>query len=761
MLHELLLALSGHPSPLLSDEPLPHTLFSPSVSPAEAALLKSTAHLGNLHISVREQCSQISSSHASVICRAVATAITSTHLAQFQKDIVQVERDILLEDASLVGAYQVVPLSAIACAFEGWSQRLQWLQSTLAFALGVNAGEKTKVNPLASNTNSASGAALIDKLRSETRTGYPAIEKMAQYLTRVAELAWLRHMSTWVLYGRLPTLGAADFFIRQESNAEAPFNAWDVDSSLLPGFVSSETARSILFVGKCLHYIQSIDLAAPNTSKTHVRISQSRIQLPKEASGASLQSRHFELLASLSHPISSTALTQTISAIRSSLSQNVLQKMLSFTEILLILHVFREFFLLQRGEFAIALINAADSCLATKSQTSAHTVKGGDMRMSGVMIKEGEVTATLNQAWATLASLQEIDDDEDQELDLARDLVYLTIKKVQTKTAPAPAPTGISSRLQLGDLFRDVLLATPTVLTMRTASPLDLFLTVDDIEMYSQMHAFLLSIRRAQSHLSDLWKLTILRRDHSTAPMPRVREHNGEKPSTKLQSQRNQRMRRMRRVWNKTGLATAFLVEVGEYFHGEVVTKSWERFESWFSPIVGHDVPPNDHREDVQSRQSPGKEEVDGVIEVAQPTHDPETLMQAHQAFLGALSHSLLLDDASFARSLRALFTKVDYLVGLMGRLSNLRLQSEARISHATASQDTEEDEVMGSIDRAGTAIEKEVDVLRRRLRVLDSERLGENLEVVRIEGEELFTPWRAAGLDRLLLKVDFGTMNE
>ena len=753
MLHELLLALSGHPSPLLSDEPLPKTL-SPSLSPAEAALLRSIAHLGNLHISVREQCSQISSSHVSVICRATATAIASTHLAQFQKDIVRVERDILLEDARLVGAYQVVPLSAVGGAFEGWAQKLKWLQSILNYILDVNAQDRINpAKPPNSNVSPATGAALIDRLRSESRTGYPVIEQMAHDLTRVAELAWLRQVSTWVLYGKLPTLGAADFFVRRipGANPESSFDVWEVESSLLPCFLLPETAYSILFIGKCLNYIQSMDLTAARSSKTQIRNTPSGTQFSRDSVKSSLLASHLDLLASQSHPISSTVFTQTISTIRSSLSQNVLQELLSFAEVLRVLHIFRGFFLLQRGEFAIAMINAADSCLVSKSQTSAYTIKAGGERMSSVMIKEGEVAATLNQAWATLASLQDIDDDEDNELDLARDLVYLTIKKAQSKQMPAATPSGTSPSSRLGDLFKDTLLATPVVLTLRIASPLDLFLTPDDIETYSQMHAFLLSIRRAQSHLSDLWKLTSLRRDHSTAWTSRARLENPKKPSMKALDQQNRRMRRMRTVWNMVGLITAFLVELGEYYHGEVVSKSWARFESWLRPRTNSDAPPG-------SRHNLINEQLLEMTKVSQSIHDPETLMLAHRAFLGALSHALLLDDGHFTRDLRALLTRVDYVVGLMGRLSDLRLLSVTRLSHPTSQQDTEEDELMNTIDEAGTAIEKHIDALKRRLRELDAKRLGDDLEAVRIAGDEPFAPWRAAGLDRLLLKIDSGT---
>ena len=125
MLHELLLSLSGHPSPLLDrSSDIPENLRS-LVSPAELALLESLARdLGEKHKSIRDDANAISSSHPSTACRAVASAIISAHLAAFQKRILEVERDILKENASLVGAYNIVPLSAIGRIFRGMGQKI-------------------------------------------------------------------------------------------------------------------------------------------------------------------------------------------------------------------------------------------------------------------------------------------------------------------------------------------------------------------------------------------------------------------------------------------------------------------------------------------------------------------------------------------------------------------------------------------------------------------------------------------------------------
>ena len=145
MLHEVLLALSsGGPSPLLypqsGEGTNGHELLQSFLSPAEQTLLQTLARkLGDSNRNIRQDAAIISSSHPSTVCRAVSTAILSTHLANFQRKILEVEQDILREDASIVGAHNIVPLSAIVGAFDGWSRKLEWVRTyTVHVLLALN-----------------------------------------------------------------------------------------------------------------------------------------------------------------------------------------------------------------------------------------------------------------------------------------------------------------------------------------------------------------------------------------------------------------------------------------------------------------------------------------------------------------------------------------------------------------------------------------------------------------------------------------------
>lgn len=224
MLHEILLSLSGHPSPLLRTAQAPDPnggsgsgsgppAGSSLITPPERELLAGVAHLSDLHIRLLSFGAQVAASHPSATCRAVATAVEGTHLAAFQRKVLAVEEGILRKDAGLVGAYNIVPLTAVVGEFAGWTRRLEWLWEIMEFMLKREKGAGGR-------EVACTGAAVLNRLRGELQTGYQDIEETARSLVRVAETAWVKQVSAWVLYGRLPGFGAEDFFIQKAEDAD-------------------------------------------------------------------------------------------------------------------------------------------------------------------------------------------------------------------------------------------------------------------------------------------------------------------------------------------------------------------------------------------------------------------------------------------------------------------------------------------------------------------------------------------------------------
>lgn len=349
MLQEILLSLSGHPSPLLRYASNPTAYSHPpnssirALSPPELAILASLAHISDLHINLVHSTSQIASSSPSSIIRAVATAVDTLHLGAFRQKVLDVEESLLRKDAGLVGAYNIVPLTAVVGEFEPWRRRLEWLGSLVA----VIGQERRR------------GSEVIDWLRGELTTGYRDVEETARSLVQVAETAWLRQVSAWILYGRLPSYGEGDFFVQEvkkgEHEREERKRGQELEegyvlvSELLPGFVSAHTAGSMLFIGRSLNRIRSRTLSDSSGSQ-----------------GAGHLSSQLRELSRLEYPLDSSTFGATIAHIRQYLSRTTLRKLLPLSKVLEVLRLLRDFFLLGRGEFAMALVQQADEKIRSR-----------------------------------------------------------------------------------------------------------------------------------------------------------------------------------------------------------------------------------------------------------------------------------------------------------------------------------------------------------------------------------------------------------
>ena len=758
MLHELLLALSGHPSSLLSASigKTDGGILQDHLSPAELALLVSLANdLGEKHMNIRDRATAISLEHPSTVCRAVATAIIWTHLARFQQRILQVERDILEENPSVVGAYHIVPLSGLVGAFDGWGRKLEWLWSLTQF---IQPPDKEEQGATARNPCTASR--IIERLRESTCTGYLDLEQISLELVKVAETAWLKLISAWVLYGRFSALGGVDFFItrnvRMEERGELDYS-YGVNPSHLPSFVTRNTANSILFIGKALNRIR--DRNVSTTDGLPKAISLDRALLPA----------HLVHLSSLTSPITSAGLTAAIAAIRLSISKNALQKLLPMSKVHEVLRILRDFFLLARGEFALALLAAADECLLLRQNRSLENFgKKGIDDLSAIFIKEGEVSVVLARTWATLVSQQSIHDDDeedvDSDLDLARELLKLSIKSSNAdSTTPEQAQVSLAAEAAT---FDDILLPTPTELSLRVPSPLDLFLSSTDVDIYANIHSYLLSIRRAHLRLSELFTLSVLRRDHPSPKAPAHSNHHVRfEASARMRQRASRRAKIMRPLWAVAGHATFLLAEVGEYFQGEVVKGLWEEFSAWLQPTVYED----NYSEPISvptlkaSVSSTGTASLyPGHTSNPPPLHDPESLASAHRSFLSSLTHALLLDVSSFTIKLKAFMTSIDHFFALMSRLNivqqSLDLETDVGVVDTFANYASEERELHRDLRDSRSAIAAGVEGLMQALRDADNARAAAGRfqgDVKFMENDE-FIPKSGGSLDRLLLKLDY-----
>ncbi|KAJ9644591.1 hypothetical protein H2199_003554 [Coniosporium tulheliwenetii] len=740
MLHEILLSLSGHPSALFKDSARSESKQDsfPLLSPPEKALLSPIGNLARRHRALRTHAATISSVHPSTICRAVAASISFTHLARFQQKILDVESQILRKDAAAVGAYNIVPLAGVVGQFDEWTRLMEWLWEMSCYMLPEEIDRTAREE--VRTVNACTGAGIIDKLRQEAQTGYPDIEAAATELVKVAETAWLKQLSTWVLYGHLPAYGGTDFFIHADEDAAGSVPEFHANSKLLPKFVSPQAASSVLFIGKSLNQIRS--------HRNNVGPSNGR---SSTASELELVTVHLQHLSALSSPISSTSFSDAISAIRVSLSRNTLQQLLPLPKILQVLTLLKEFFLLGRGEFAMALITEANEQLRSRHGSSGQSRQfRPNHNLQGLLIKEGEVTAVLMRTWAVLSSYAGDEDITDDILDLARDTVHLSISR-PTNTRPATPGRAREDSVSLpkvaGVAFNDILMVMPINLNLDIPSPMDLFISSSELDIYSAIHAYLLAIRRAHFRLADLWRQSHLRRIHPAPPGPaHCALPSGRDDLRKRRQRVDARALALRKVWATCSAAIFSSPRL------QVTSKE--------KSLKGHgNIFITGSQQLSRQRGTRGES-----AEPAEETpHDPEALASAHRRFLAALLSSLLLVDNDWTRTLRTLLSHVDELVAFFTRLQtiqqNLDLEEDEGLVDALTNHAEEEKQVALELDRSRKRVDSDLQFLVARLRIIDTERPGSGgLHVKPSLSEDSYEPWRCGGVDRLLMKLDFGS---
>ena len=764
MLHEILLSLSGQPSPLFNAHKGEENEIEDNfalLSPPEKALLASVGHLSRVHAQLRKRATETSSTNPSVICRSVSTVILGVHLGEFQKKILEVERAILAEDSGYVGGYGIVPLSTIVGEFGPWTRRMDWLWGIIRFIQPEQRSSE--------RSRGASGAALIDHLRVEAQTGYLDIKEMALSLAKAAETAWMKQLSMWLLYGKLPMYGKEDFFIQEDLGNTDEETQFSMHSKFLPKFVTLQTASSILFIGKSLN---------------HIRAKRKTSIAGASTAPVTLYQEHIQQLASLQSPMSASKLTAAIDCIRLSLSQSTLSKLLPLPKILEILALLHNFLLLRRGEFAVALVVHADSRVNESRSRGPIMGTGADGKLEGLTIKEGDVTAALTQTWAELSSLQKEEDPTDEELELARALIFLSVSngKVGRPMTPAQNPGLISDISSVS--FEDLLFPIPTSLNAQIRAPLDLFISGSDITIYSTIHSYLLGIRRAQIRLGDLWKRTPLRRTHPTPwGPPKSNSPFGQARLKAGRERENARVRQMRPVWASGSACLFVLSEIGGFFQGDVVNESWQHLQQW---IEGHSSAPS-APSSRPGTSSSSKQQMNSAtkdsFESGQETmgrHDPEALTVAHRRHLSSLVHSLLLSEIPFTKTLRSLLANVDRFAALVIRLEtiqrNMDLEADEGVEDALVDYVSEEREVWEELSVTRNSVDTGIKNLVTSLRDIDDGRSGDGRGQVdltpnfgqmwtgsrnehNIPGFQHYVPLKPAGVDRLLMKLDFGNL--
>lgn len=700
MLHEILLALAGHPSPLLEQNERASGL---AISFSEEQLLAKIDTLSRLHRRLRQHLDTVVKRHQSVICRAVANSLLQIHLERFVSKILDVEASILRRDTSTVGAYDIVPLADVVSQFAHWQRRMAWFWDLAIFMSPVDQEVKQ---------TACTGSALIDRLRADAQTGFPEIEEASVELSRVAELAWLKQLAAWLLYGDISFLGEDDFFLQREKDDLGNLS-FRTRRELVPKFVSNATIGSILFIGRSLQQLlqsQTIDGS----------------RMAKNSKLDMLVSTHSKLLSELTLPIVPVQLNHNIIAIRASLSRNVLRDLLPMRAVRISFQALRRFFLLSDGDFATCLINEAERRAEARWRNMDRLAQQDPIKaLQGLSVKDAETSQVLRQTLKLITSMKQ-EDNEVEVVEFAKRHLSLNTAR-RAPSRPSTADNSADSRVKLSSVsFNDLLFASPTSLTLQIKPPFDLFLTAFDIGIYTHINAYLTAVRRAQLRLEDLWRRNTARRLSGSAHA-------------------TQYTIALRKTWATCSAALLLLSEISAYLASDVMGPSYERFERWACEEY-HDT------SDVSTAEATQK--------------DPETLAAGHRAFLDSLAYALLLADHGYTTNMRSLLGAIDRLIALFIRVLDIWHKDKPvkTLGNNTSTdlEDHEHKRLQHELDKACNKVDNDRRNIVTRLRDLHQLRIGSDRHYD-VKGRDTggFEPWRAGGLDHLLIKLEYGKMSD
>ncbi len=392
----------------------------------------------------------------------------------------------------------------------------------------------------------------------------------------------------------------------------------------------------MLFIGKSLNQIR---VKSIGDSSLH---------------GADHLSSQLKEISKLEYPLDSATFSRTITGIRQFLSRTTLQKLLPVAKVTEILQLLRDFFLLARGEFAMVLTQQADEKIRNRWRRADNLAYEKRDGLGTVVVKDGEIAAVLGKTWQVLGSLQGQHAEEDEGLELARNLIRLALAKATPATPATPdGSVGILASIAPTP-FRNLLFSVPVVMSLRIPSPLDLFLSHSDLQIYTAINSYLLSVRRAHIRLTDLWKITSIRRHHPPPPGPPFGSTKGGKYRVQLMRERYiSRSNALRNAWATASAAIFFLSETEGYLQTEVVAGLWEGFQKWLANG------PDEQRQDdlgsaTTSTAAPNPEQLE-------PPGDDDiwlasTDSQPPRALSSPASHKhIKVDNASIIRTIRRL----------------------------------------------------------------------------------------------------------
>ncbi|KAL7753694.1 hypothetical protein RI367_000625 [Sorochytrium milnesiophthora] len=523
MLHELLVAMTGHPGDIFvpyPPPPLTPTTFAirtdyPFLHPAERNSLNRLAQLGFWHAAalrfVRSEKLNARGAYTVAFAQGIERVLTD-----YQHLIIATEESVLKREDDQQGR---TPISMLVATFSKQHSILKAVYDTLLLVQGGASG-------------TYHGCKLVNLVQKRTVTGDAAVAQAFARILHACNTVLFRQLSAWLLYGQLHD-PHAEFFIKckvSEGNMSAETNAQDVwsadvtvDQSMLPYLISPALSDTVLLVGKAAATVRAArnrdELVPPAAVEEHLKSLTSLLATPR------LRNMEFEAAISAIHKDYTGALWRVVV-----MDEKLLDYVMSF----------RKYYLMGQGDFFQLVLDEFD---ALKAKTSSRMSAPSLHELNSVLRR---VASTVSQSDSTL-------------LGRYRLLVVEGAEKQRGKDSTAV-------RLLYHSPFGSKWFGVNIKLAFEVGWPLNLIFTPKDMDKYNAVFSFLMALRRIQLRVTRLHLALARHRERLIS----------------LQSD-SSNMEHMRTVWNTRAFIMSFLDTLLTHFQMDIIES---RFQTLLEEIM-------------------------------------------------------------------------------------------------------------------------------------------------------------------------------
>lgn len=558
-LQEVLLLLAGYESEIYVLSPGGHDLELeqrvPGIDEPERVLLNRFAHLAYVHKCIRRDLAEVRARRGSLLVLAVVVAIEQ-QLRTFVSLVIDSENRILQKDAELVLG-NTVGLTKLYAAFIPSAKVLDHLQGVAAQLARVS-DKQRRTSP----------SRLVESLQAGVLTGYKGLQRIASDLLAAAEGVYQKSIESWCLYGTLYSEYENDFFV--QSDLQSPGNYIFVPEHC-PHYIEYEVAQLIFDVGLL---VAQLHKEVP----LYTYASEEAEHLQK----------HVKILATIRSPLTSEVIFSAVTSLNRSLSAHLLTKILPMTHTIDLLHLLRSYYLVENGYFALELIERAENDFRTTRRDMGH-------------LKNSVVQAVLAQTISKTSQSHEAEDEM-----AVIDGTSLSMKVLREE-----------------DLKDDIslfpfLLGVPIEMKLDLQWPLTILITEVDIKIYATIFNYLISIKRSEHLLHNLWR--------------------GRRQEIQIS-------RIARATWSTAFRALFFLQSLSEYYHASVIKN--------FST------------------------QLDSILIIDTETYSPSSIAVAHRRLLHELRRKIMIGP-EFASTMHKLMYRIDLMLSSVRQQRQIEVTAQS-----------------------------------------------------------------------------------